>query len=508
MDRSILAEDSVNAFHEAFGSDVFYLACHAAVPVVLTPELLHFLRVNFFLEGKAQLPYTVEADILLSSLCNELGEGLYEIPPHIRDVLLAELVNTPAFGEQRIREIAILLLQYNQRFEPWDKNQPLERAQKLTALNLLNPQMARAWLAIAESSVESEHEWFIAMRAELSTLDRVLSEPQQIQADENPLPVVAAGGEYSSLPFPFNQQTFCRYEPVQATIEEARVLVVDNLLRDERDLSPLAREEWGELLAGELRRERLIAGMAIENILNNVSRLVKLPTTEVVHLSEVKTAADRFKPDAIVLSGTLRDFDYYKQESLDSFGQFIRETKIPVLGIGGGHQLVGLSFGARVVTLDKLEPYEQRTNRPIEYQYRFIRITQPADPIFQNIDAADPDAPARILRVWQNHGLQLDRVPEGFTLLATSYLCRNQMMVRRGEGQLIYTTQFHLEKSFEDWNKSRTRWEHPNESRDGRILFENFLKVAGLPPSKRTGFGKSDSATERDFLKNDAQISE
>jgi hypothetical protein len=52
------------------------------------------------------------------------------------------------------------------------------------------------------------------------------------------------------------------------------------------------------------------------------------------------------------------------------------------------------------------------------------------------------------------------------------------MMVKRDEGQLIYTVQFHLEKSFEDWNKSRTRWEHQNESRDGRILFENFLKLA------------------------------
>jgi len=69
-------------------------------------------------------------------------------------------------------------------------------------------------------------------------------------------------------------------------------------------------------------------------------------------------------------------------------------------------------------------------------------------------------------------------VKEGFQLLARSYLCRNQMMVKRSEDQLIYTVQFHLEKSFEDWNKSRTRWEHPNESRDGRILFENFLRLA------------------------------
>ena len=282
----------------------------------------------------------------------------------------------------------------------------------------------------------------------------------------------------TSLPFPFNQQTFCRYEPIHQSIDEARVLVVDNLLRDERDLSLVAREEWGVTLAAEMRRERLIAGMAMENILNNISRLVKRPTTEVAHLSEVAAAAKHFAPDAIVLSGTLRDFDYYHESILEDFAHFIRQTKIPVLAICGGHQLVGLSFGARVVTLDNLEQHEQRSARPQEYQYRFIRITAPEDPIFKNINCSDTETPARILRVWQNHGLQLDRVPEGFELLATSYLCRNQMMVKRTGGQLIYTVQFHLEKSFEDWNKNRTRWEHPNDSRDGRILFENFLMLA------------------------------
>jgi len=282
----------------------------------------------------------------------------------------------------------------------------------------------------------------------------------------------------TSLPFPFNQQTFCRYEPIHQSIEEVRVLVIDNLLRDESDLSSVARVEWGETLAAELRRERLIAGMAVENILNNISRLVKRPTTEVAHLSEVAEAANHFKPEAIVLSGTLRDFDYYDQSILDEFGNFIRKTKVPVLAICGGHQLVGLSFGARVVTLDKLEQHEQRSSRPHEYQYRFIRITDCEDPIFRHINCSEPETSARILRVWQNHGLQLDRIPEGFQLLATSYLCRNQMMVKRTEGQLIYTVQFHLEKSFEDWNKNRTRWEHPNDSRDGRILFENFLTIA------------------------------
>ena len=292
------------------------------------------------------------------------------------------------------------------------------------------------------------------------------------------------------IPFPFNQQTFCHYEPVEQRIEKARVLVIDNLLRDERDASEVAVSEWGGMLNSELKRERLIAGMAIENILNNIARLVKEPTTRVAHVSEIAEAAAEFAPDAIVLSGTLRDFDYYQQSLLDNFGRFIRPTRIPVLAICGGHQLVGLSFGARVVTLANLEQHEQRSGRPQEYQYRYVRITEPRDPIFKNIanreplndtatsDVADKASGSHILHVWQNHGLQLDRVPDGFQLLATSYLCRNQMMVKRSDGQLIYTVQFHLEKSFEDWNKSRTRWEHQNESRDGRILFENFLTLA------------------------------
>jgi GMP synthase-like glutamine amidotransferase len=285
----------------------------------------------------------------------------------------------------------------------------------------------------------------------------------------------------TSLPFPFNQQTYCRYEPVEQRIEKARVLVIDNLLRDESDLSEVAGKEWGKALAAELKRERTIAGMAIENILSNISRLVKQPETRVAHVADVAQAAAEFAPDAIVLSGTLRDFDYYKQSILDDFGSFIRETKIPVLAICGGHQLVGLSFGARVVTLDKLEQHEQRAGRPLEYQYRYVRITDYEDPIFTNIAVFETPKDARgshILHVWQNHGLQLDRVPDGFKLLATSYLCRNQMMVKRTDGQLIYTVQFHLEKSFEDWNKSRTRWEHHNDSRDGRVLFENFLILA------------------------------
>ncbi len=286
------------------------------------------------------------------------------------------------------------------------------------------------------------------------------------------------------LPFPYNKRAFCRYEPIEKTIDHARVLIVNALLRYESDLSDLARDEWAGSIESKLRFERFVSGMACDNIAKNVQRLVKKPKTVTVHLSEVAEAVKAFKPDAIVMSGTFSDFDYYNPKQIEAFKKFVLKTKIPILAICGSHQLVAVAFGGRLKTLDNLELGEKRTNRTVEYQYRFVKITDPSDPIFAGTEDEqsgiwqDYTKEDDILRVWQNHGVQVEGVPDGFDLLATSYLCKNQMMVKNDGGQLIYTVQFHLEKSFEDWSKNPTRWEHPNESRDGRVLFENFLKLA------------------------------
>ena len=290
--------------------------------------------------------------------------------------------------------------------------------------------------------------------------------------------------ETEKLPFPYNKSLYCRYEPIEKKIGHAKILIVNDLLRYESDTSPLARQEWNSQLKSRLEFERKIASMACDNIAKNVIRLVRQPKTLTVHLSELASAAKQYKPDAIVMSGTYSDFDYYDSGQLETFRRFIHSTKIPVLAICGAHQLVGMAFGADLKTLDDLPLSEKRTDRVVEYQYRFIKISDTNDPIFRGIDDKesgtwqDYTKQDDILRVWQNHGVQVMGVPGGFKLLATSYLCRNQMMVKRSDGQLIYCVQFHLEKSLEDWSKHPTRWEHPNESRDGRILFENFLNLA------------------------------
>ncbi|MBI4748597.1 MAG: gamma-glutamyl-gamma-aminobutyrate hydrolase family protein [Acidobacteria bacterium] len=278
------------------------------------------------------------------------------------------------------------------------------------------------------------------------------------------------------------KRNYCHYEPVRATIDRARVIVVDSLIYSTNDLSDVAAQEPDFNAEEWVKEERTIAGFAIGNIVQNVKKLVETPEVQVVSLAKISPQIIKdFDPDAIILSGTLRDFDMYQSSILQNVSSVLATTTVPVLGICGGHQLVGQAFGLPIVTLDHQLPHQRRHNRLREYEYRFVKVIEPEDPIFRNV-LTDHDEQRRsrgnTIWVWQNHGLMVDGMPDGFELLAKGYVCQNQMMVKRGDGQLIYTVQFHIEKSFEDWRKTPSRWEHPNESRDGRKLFENFLVEA------------------------------
>src|SRR5207247_5491274 len=124
-------------------------------------------------------------------------------------------------------------------------------------------------------------------------------------------------------------------------------------------------------------------------IARNVIRLVKNPKTMTVHLSEVADAVKQFAPDAIVMSGTFADFDYYNPDHLETFKIFIHKTKIPVLAICGAHQLVAHAFGTKLKTLDDLDVSVKRSDRVLEYQYRFVKIVDKTDPIFAGNDDSE-----------------------------------------------------------------------------------------------------------------------
>ncbi|BAZ26672.1 GUN4 domain-containing protein [Kalymmatonema gypsitolerans NIES-4073] len=200
---SKLVERRLNDFKRRCGKNgdaALQLAYHAAMPVALNPELLHFLRINFFLDPPEQLPYTVEFEFLSSGLCREIDAELYEIEPEIRNELLQKLMSRED-AQQRIRDIATLLWQYVEQHSPWADRVELERAQQLTALNFLDSAKAKQWLDEAEANGSlgtGEREWFIAMRQEIEELPEISTLSAEKQSEQSDLPS-EKGVDYTRL---------------------------------------------------------------------------------------------------------------------------------------------------------------------------------------------------------------------------------------------------------------------------------------------------------------------
>ena len=163
------AERRLRTLARQRGDELVLLAGHAALPVVLNPDFVHLLRINYFLDPPVALPYTAEAQLLLSPLCSEIDDGLYVMDPELRDVLLHRLVEF--YGAGRLRDVARLLWEYGQRGTPWPERPGLAEAQQLTALNFIDSPRALAWLERAErgeGASAMEQRWFVAMRHDLT----------------------------------------------------------------------------------------------------------------------------------------------------------------------------------------------------------------------------------------------------------------------------------------------------------------------------------------------------
>lgn len=184
--EEVSAQRLISLFRKKYGMRVLSLAYHAALPVVITPELLHLIRINFFFEPNVALPYDAEIDLLFSDLCQEADKkyGLYEFDHTVRELLLKGLQVT--YGVERIREVAALLYQYSEKNSPWVQRVELERAQQITALNFLSPEKAQEWLQAAEEAKQVNsgavnEKWFIAVRRKLIVVENLVAGEAQAQ---------------------------------------------------------------------------------------------------------------------------------------------------------------------------------------------------------------------------------------------------------------------------------------------------------------------------------------
>jgi hypothetical protein len=158
--KATAAVRRVDSYRKRFGVGHVYLACYAALPLALTPDLLYRLWANFQQDAKGallEIPWIAVSDLLLSNLYEEVGEELYEMEDGVREVLLKELRSNPQLGETRLKEVAEFVLAY---VEPQLNNPDLDtrdlaEVQQWRSLAYIEPEMAAR--AIAQRLARLDH---------------------------------------------------------------------------------------------------------------------------------------------------------------------------------------------------------------------------------------------------------------------------------------------------------------------------------------------------------------
>jgi hypothetical protein len=181
-------EKRIQTFERRFGKKHLFFAYHAAFPLALTPDLLQCLWANFRCNTRGEvldIPWVVTNDFLLSGLCEEVGEELYEMDAEIRDLLLERLQGEENFQQKRIQELSSFLLAYA---DPLLNNSDRDlrdfgQAQRWTALAYSQPEKTARELALELSKTyqdEKNREDILRISEIVETLKNPLSEFEQL----------------------------------------------------------------------------------------------------------------------------------------------------------------------------------------------------------------------------------------------------------------------------------------------------------------------------------------
>ncbi|OUL31000.1 hypothetical protein BV378_02525 [Nostoc sp. RF31YmG] len=169
----------IESFAKRFGKAHLYLAYHAAFPLALTPDLLYRLWANFQRDINGEvlnIPWIAVADLLLSNLCDEVGNEIYEMNLAVRNLLLKRLQEDKNFGQQRINELSDFLLEYvRQKIQSDDPDiQDFAHTQRWVALAYTRPTQVAHELALAFSKLDHKNK---AELLRMSSLTETFAEP-------------------------------------------------------------------------------------------------------------------------------------------------------------------------------------------------------------------------------------------------------------------------------------------------------------------------------------------
>jgi signal transduction histidine kinase len=170
-----LAVREVLAFERRFGSKHLMLACHAALPLILTPELLNLIHINFLEEE--QISWVAEVDFLLSPLCRPIDESLFEVEPSIREVLLVDMENQ--FGFERPLRLAEFLQFYLEHKSGLKQRSEITRTQRWIAQAYIEPDRVIEELLDLQESDLSQPDYLVSVSEQIQIINilEILAEP-------------------------------------------------------------------------------------------------------------------------------------------------------------------------------------------------------------------------------------------------------------------------------------------------------------------------------------------
>lgn len=167
---------------------------------------------------------------------------------------------------------------------------------------------------------------------------------------------------------------------------------------------------------------------------------------------------------ALFISGNSADADQYDPAAQAGLRAALREMVWPTFGFCGGFQVLAETYGALLARIGPLPPDVEDPQPAFapgwqkEFGYQPVTITR-RHPLLAGLG----DAP--VMR--HAHSWEIKQVPAGFGLYAETAVSPIQLIIH--DTLPIIGTQFHPEYYTD---------EHP----DGRLLIENFCKLAGLLP--------------------------
>ncbi len=193
----------------------------------------------------------------------------------------------------------------------------------------------------------------------------------------------------------------------------------------------------------------------------------------VIHFTNISmTTLREYNIQAIMISGISAASSKYKYDQtwFKEFFAFLREENVPTIGFCAGHHIIAQAYGGGIGSMRSLRLGEKDPNRNYhpglykEWGFKRVEILK-QDPLFDGL--------GNEIVVAEYHYNEVRRMPNKFDVLATTNECQIQAM--KYKEKILYSTQFHPEA-------------YSEKNTDGKIILQNFFKIAGILTSGRSRF--------------------